>query len=169
MTIHAGRMTHSHDGELVVFLVGMRVNRWSHVRSWWPVFQAMPRMLRELASDPGSGMIGYRLFGLPRTPTVLQYWTSVDKLYDYASARDAGHRPAWREFNRRARTAGDAVGIWHEMFEVAQAETTYVSMPPTGLGAATMLTPATTVGRERLRPRTVASAAARDVPNERRH
>lgn len=27
-TIEHGRMTHQHDGELVVFLIGMRINRW---------------------------------------------------------------------------------------------------------------------------------------------
>ncbi|WP_110589903.1 DUF4188 domain-containing protein [Microbacterium suaedae] len=138
-----GRMTHDYDGELIVFLIGMRINRWSRVRDWLPTFRAMPPMMRELATDPDSGMVGYRLFGLPRTPTVLQYWTSLDKLYDYASNPQAKHRPAWGEFNRRARTAGDAVGIWHETFEVARAETFYFAMPPTGLAAATDMTPVT--------------------------
>lgn len=131
-----GRMTHSHEGEVVVFLVGMRINRWSRVRDWWPAFMAMPRMLQELSQDPDSGLLGSRLFGFPRTPTALQYWSSVDKLYEYASNRDAAHRPAWTAFNRRAREAGDAVGIWHETFPVRAAESVYVNMPPTGLGAA---------------------------------
>ena len=32
----------------VVSLIGMRVNRWRSVRAWFPVFTAMPRMLKEL-------------------------------------------------------------------------------------------------------------------------
>lgn len=32
-----GRMTHRHDGELVVFLIGMRVNRWYRPDLWLPV------------------------------------------------------------------------------------------------------------------------------------
>ncbi|WP_374107115.1 monooxygenase family protein [Microbacterium sp. G2-8] len=52
---------------------------------------------------PDSGMVGFRLFGLPRTPTVLQCWTSLDELYDYASQPQALHRPAWASFNARAR------------------------------------------------------------------
>ncbi|MGO1851013.1 monooxygenase family protein, partial [Microbacterium sp.] len=58
------RLTHDYDGELVVFLIGMRINRWSHVRDWWPTFRAMPPMITELMSDPDSGAVGYRLFGL---------------------------------------------------------------------------------------------------------
>ncbi|WP_345751485.1 DUF4188 domain-containing protein [Microbacterium rhizophilus] len=136
-------MTHDHDGELVVFLIGMRINRWSRPDLWWPTFTAMPSMIRELASDPDSGMIGHRLFGFPRTPTVLQYWTSIDKLYAYASDPRAHHRPAWAAFNHRARGAEGAVGIWHETFAVSRAESIYVGMPPTGLGAATGLKPVT--------------------------
>lgn len=139
----ATRLTHDYDGDLVVFLIGMRVNRWRNVRSWLPTFRAMPAMLKELASDQDSGMVGFRVFGMPRTPTVLQYWTSLDKLYEYASDPAAKHRPAWREFNRRARKAGGAVGIWHETYDVARAETFYFAMPPTGLGAATALQPVT--------------------------
>lgn len=32
--------------EVVVFLIGMRVNRPWMVAQWWPVFTAMPKMLR---------------------------------------------------------------------------------------------------------------------------
>ena len=65
----------------------------------------------------------------------------MDRLYDYASNRDAAHRPAWTAFNQRARKAPGAVGIWHETFQVARAESIYVGMPPSGLGAATTLVP----------------------------
>lgn len=143
MTPIPRRMTHDHDGELVVFLIGMRINSWARPDLWLPTVMAMPPMLRELASDPDSGMIGFRVFGFPRTPTVLQYWTSVDKLYDYASDPGAEHRPAWRAYNRRTRKAKGAVGIWHETYAVAHAESIYVGMPPTGLGAATGLQPVT--------------------------
>ncbi len=138
-----GRMTHDYDGELVVFVIGMRINRWSRPDLWWPTLMAMPPMIRELASDPDSGMRGYRMFGFPRTPTVIQYWTSLDRLYAYASDPRAAHRPAWAAFNRRTRDAAGAVGIWHETYEVARAESIYVGMPPTGLGAATALRPVT--------------------------
>jgi hypothetical protein len=43
-----GRMTHDYDGELVVFLIGMRINKPWRPDLWLPVFGAMPAMLAEL-------------------------------------------------------------------------------------------------------------------------
>jgi Domain of unknown function (DUF4188) len=142
--ITPGRMTHAHDGSLVVFHIGMRVNQPWRPDLWLPVFAAMPRMLAELSADPGSGMLGYRLVFKPLSPWVVQWWDSLDKLYAYASQPEAEHRPAWTAFNARARKAPGAVGIWHETYVVSRAETMYVSMPPTGLAKATSVVP---VGR----------------------
>ena len=152
--VAAGRITHSHDGELVVFLIGMRINRWWRPDLWWPTFQAMPGMLRELLSDPESGLMSYRLVFDPRGPWLVQYWNSLDKLYAYASDPDAQHRPAWSTFNRQARKASGAVGIWHETFLVDRAESIYVGMPPSGLAKATASVPVARKGEraaERLR------------------
>jgi fumigallin biosynthesis monooxygenase-like protein len=108
--------------------------------------QAMPGMLAELSKDPESGLLGYRLVFDPRGPWLVQYWDSVEKLYAYASDTAAQHRPAWSRFNRQARKAPGAVGIWHETFEVSRAESIYVGMPRSGLGAATSLVPVTKRG-----------------------
>lgn len=142
--IHAGRMTHSHDGTLVVFLIGMRVNKPWRPDLWMPVFAAMPAMLRELTTDPASGMLGFRTVLGPAGPTVIQWWESEEQLYAYASRPDAEHRPAWTAFNQRARKAPGAVGIWHETYVVGRAESIYVGMPASGLARATSLMP---VGR----------------------
>lgn len=131
------RSTHQHEGTLTVFLIGMRFNRLWRPDVWVPVFLAMPRMLRELSQDPATGFLGYRLLFGERGVTVVQYWRDVDSVYAYATDPAHSHRPAWQAFNRRARSAGPAVGIWHETFEVARAESVYVGMPPTGLAAAT--------------------------------
>ncbi len=134
-----GRMTHRHDGELVVFHIGMQINRWWRPDLWLPAFMAMPRMLRELATDESSGLLGYALLFGSGGPYVVQYWSSVDKLYAYASNPSQEHRPAWTRFNQRARKAPGAVGIWHETFLVERAESMYVSTAPMGLGKATEL------------------------------
>jgi Domain of unknown function (DUF4188) len=63
-----GRMTHIHDGDLVVFLIGMRVNKPWRPDLWLPVFAAMPSMLAELSKNPDSGLLGYRLVFDPRGP-----------------------------------------------------------------------------------------------------
>jgi Domain of unknown function (DUF4188) len=142
--VSSGRFTHAHDADVVVFLIGMRVNRWRAVRSWWPVFTAMPRMLRELSTDPASGLLGYRLVLGGDGPLVIQYWRSEQQLHDYAHDTGSEHRAAWRAFNSRARTAKGSVGIWHETYVVprGQHESVYVAMPVVGLAAATAPVPA---------------------------
>lgn len=139
--IDTRRMTHRHEGSLVVFHIGMTINRWYRPDRWWPVFAAMPGMLAELSKDPESGLLGYRLLFGRGGPTVIQYWESTEKLYAYASAPDAKHRPAWAAYNRRARKATGAVGIFHETYAIERAESIYVSTPVMGLAAATESVP----------------------------
>ena len=103
------RMTHEYDGELVMYLIGMRINKPWRPDLWLPVFLAMPKMLAELSKDKDSGLLGYRLAIGAGGPFVVQYWNSIEKLYAYASDRNAGHRPAWAAFNRRARKAPGTV------------------------------------------------------------
>lgn len=134
-----GRVTFDHDGDVVVFLIGMRFNRFRSVRHWWPVFTAMPKMLRELSVDPSIGMLGFSgaLQGL-RSPTIIQYWRDVDSLLAYAKATAREHHPAWTAFNRAVRDSRGAVGIWHETYVVPRGgfEAVYVDMPAHGLGKA---------------------------------
>ncbi|MBC3982985.1 DUF4188 domain-containing protein [Streptomyces sp. AC536] len=135
----SGRVTTAAEGDVVVFLIGMRINRWRAVRHWPPVLAAMPRMLRELSRDESLGMLGYRAYTAgPRTYTVVQYWESREKLLAYASAARRQHHPAWAAFNRRARGARASVGIWHETYLVPAGsyEAIYHAMPPFGLGEA---------------------------------
>lgn len=144
MTVERGRRTHQHEGELVVFLIGMTINRPWRPDLWLPVFRAMPPMLVELSSDPDSGLLGFRLTIGRGGPVLVQYWSSIEKLYRYAGDRDATHRPAWGEFNKRARRVPGAVGIWHETFAVDRAESMYVDSPVQGLAKATS---SVTIGR----------------------
>ncbi|MER6998092.1 DUF4188 domain-containing protein [Streptomyces sp. NPDC000410] len=139
-----GRMTADAEGEVIVFLIGMRINSFRAVRSWWPVFLAMPRMLKELSKDKSSGLRGYQLLmGGPRVLYTVQYWESKEKLFAYASAQDKEHRPAWAAFNRRAREGKGNVGIWHETYIVPAGsyENIYMNMPAFGLGAAAGVAP----------------------------
>ncbi|WP_423919901.1 DUF4188 domain-containing protein [Frigoribacterium sp. 2-23] len=139
--VNPGRTTHEYDGELVVFLIGMRVNHWWRPDLWLPVFAAMGPMLTELFRDRDSGLAGMRMTIGRGGPVLVQYWTSLEKLYAYASAPQQQHRPAWTAFNRRARKAPGAVGIWHETFAVERAESMYVGMPASGLAQATRSVP----------------------------
>ncbi len=141
------RMTAEIEGDFVVFLIGMRVNKLWKVNKWLPVANAMPKMLRELEQNKEFGLLGYHAqFGFPVT-LVLQYWRSFDHLAAYAGNRDAAHFPAWVAFNKAIGSNGD-VGIWHETYHVAagQYESVYNNMPAFGLGKAGLLVPA--VGRK---------------------
>lgn len=140
-TVMNGRMTHRHEGDLVVFHIGMQINKPWRPDLWLPVFAAMPRMLRELSRDPDSGFLGSSLLFGRGGPYVIQYWDSSEKLYAYASDPAQEHRPAWSQFNKAARKAPDAVGIWHETYIVERSESIYVATRPMGLGAATELVP----------------------------
>jgi hypothetical protein len=137
MGARTGRWTAELEGDVVVFLLGMHVNRWRDVRAWWPVTRAMPRMLRELEQHPGLGLLhaspGWFLGG----PSVVQYWRSFEQLEAYSRDRDAAHLPAWRRFNQRVRASGD-VGIRHETYRVraGEYEAVYGNMPPWGLANA---------------------------------
>jgi hypothetical protein len=124
--------------EVVVFLVGMRVNRWRQVRHWWPVFVAMPRLLAELQRHPEQGLLGARTFWSGRVFMVVQYWRGVEELGRYARAAEMKHAPAWQRFYRSGASGSGAVGVFHETYAVPREsiESRYVAMPPLGLGAA---------------------------------
>src|SRR4051794_41974474 len=64
--------------EVVVFLIGMRINRPWKVRQWWPVFVAMPRMLRYLVQHPEKGLLGFEAAFLP-SPIIVQYWRAFQE------------------------------------------------------------------------------------------
>lgn len=127
----------------VVFLIGMRVNRWRGVRSWFPVFMAMPRMLKELYTHPELGFLDASTWWMGRNVMVVQYWRSMEDLMRYATAKDGEHFPAWQAYMKVA-ASSQSTGIWHEAYEV-QPETShnvYVNMPPMLMGKATTWKPA---------------------------
>ena len=135
-------MTAEFDGEVVVFLIGMRINRAWKVHRWLPVALAMPRMLRELQADSESGLLGFESW--LGNPTIsMQYWRSFEHLERYAKDATRQHRPAWAAFNRAIATNGD-VGIWHETYRVRPGdfECVYNNMPLFGLAKATKQVPA---------------------------
>ena len=125
--------------EVVVFLIGMRINRLWQVWRWLPVLAAMPRMIVELAKDPSRGLLSRpRTFLSGRVVLLVQYWNSFEDLERYARDPKSQHLPAWRAFNKRIRDNG-SVGIFHETYRVpaSQAETVYANMPVFGLAGAT--------------------------------
>ena len=135
--IVTARTTAQIQDEVVVFLIGMRINRLWKVHKWLPVARAMPRMLRELSATQDSGFLGFHQW--LGNPTIsLQYWRSFEDLERYAKDSARLHRPAWAAFNRAVASNGD-VGIWHETYRVRPGdfECIYNNMPLFGLARAT--------------------------------
>jgi hypothetical protein len=151
------RMSAQIDGDFVVFLIGMRINKPWKLHKWLPVFLAMPRMLKELESRPESGFLG-AIFG---QKVIVQYWRSFEHLEAYARSRDGQHWPAWVAFNKRSGSSRGDVGIWHETYLVSAGryEAIYSGMPPFGLGRAGTLIPASG-HRESARDRITAAPQA---------
>ena len=133
--IHPGRYTTKVDGDFVVFMIGMRFNKPWKVRQWFPVFVAMPKMLRWLDERPEAGLLGWRQYIGAGGPMTVQYWRSFEHLDRFARQADAPHMPAWKAFNQIVRGSGD-VGIWHETYQVhaGEYEAIYGNMPRIGLG-----------------------------------
>lgn len=137
------RMTAEIEGDFVVFLIGMRINKPWKIHKWLPVFLAMPRMLKELEAHRESGFLGH----IMSLGVIVQYWRSFEHLESYARSKDQQHWPAWMAFNKRIGNSLGNVGIWHETYQAraGEYETVYSGMPPFGLGKVGKLVPA--IGR----------------------
>jgi hypothetical protein len=146
--IHARRYTAEIDGDFVVFLIGMRVNKLWKIHKWWPVATAMRPMIKELSMHSDKGMLGAAPAWIGG-PAVVQYWRSFEQLEHFARNPDDPHLPAWQRFNRAVGSSGD-VGIWHETYLVraGEYECIYNNMPVHGLAAASRHVPVGK-GRER--------------------
>lgn len=127
MTAPFTRVTHAFEGNLVLFLIGVRIHRLWRLDVVGRVVAAMPRMVAELernrhAAARGEaddlGFLGARTLLDGPHPMVLQYWRSTEDLYRYAADPDLSHRPAWKAFYSYAAKAPEAVTIWHETYAV---------------------------------------------------
>jgi Domain of unknown function (DUF4188) len=130
-----GRYAGSAPDGIVVFLIGMRVNRPLKLARWLPPFIAMPRMLRHLEAQPDAGLLSWHPGLMHGGPAIVQYWRSFEHLDRFARDPAAPHLPAWKQFNKIVRASGD-VGIWHETYRAGpgDCEAIYSNMPRVGLG-----------------------------------
>ncbi len=137
--VNERKVTAERDEEFVVFHIGMRVNSFWKVHRWLPLVLVAPRMVRELAADPESGLLGSRTVFGPgiRNIGFVQYWESFDALEAYARDSDRLHFPAWQEYYEDGTNTDASVGIWHETYlvDADEYETVYNNMPAHGLAA----------------------------------
>ncbi|UOE96094.1 DUF4188 domain-containing protein [Alkalihalobacillus sp. LMS39] len=133
--IRVGRFMANPNEEVVVFIIGMRINKWWAIHKWLPVAKAMPGMIRELYSNKKYGFLSLESTMNLRTIVSIQYWSSVEQLQAYA--KEPLHTKAWKNFNKKCRN-NSAVGVFHETYIVSPSkyESVYVNMPIFGLGTA---------------------------------
>ena len=135
--IFNGRYTAKTEQPFVVFLIGMRINKWWRFDKWMPVANAMTPMLTSLFANPGKGFLHAEFYWNFSGPLIVQYWRSFEELEKFARNPSDTHLEAWKKFNQAVGTDG-TVGIWHETYliEPGKFEVFYGNMPKFGLGAA---------------------------------
>jgi len=140
--IFEGRYTTENSEDLVIFLIGMRINKWWAIHKWFPVFIAMPGMIRELYQNKDLGFISMESFFGFRTTVMIQYWRSTEELLSYAKGHK--HLTAWKNFNQKVGN-NNSVGIYHETYQVRKGEyeSVFGNMPLYGLGKAAKRIPIT--------------------------
>lgn len=140
----SGRFTADIEGPFVVFIIGMRVNKFFAFRKWIATAMAMGPMIRTLYEHPEKGFLGAQTFFNLRGVVTIQYWRSFEDLERFARDKNDPHLAAWRRFNKSIGSDG-SVGIWHESFlvDASKYEALYGNMPVFGLASASQHVPAT--------------------------
>ncbi len=125
------------DGEYVVFLVGLHINKVWRPDRWMSTVMAGRTMDQALRKDPASGMLDSRLVVTGRGPMFIQIWRTFADLERFAHAENELHQRAWKKFYKTVGRSGE-VGLWHETYRVAPGayEAMYVNMPRFGLARA---------------------------------
>lgn len=142
--IFPGRYTASVSEPCVVFLIGMRVNRFWAIKRWLSVATAMGPMMATLAKHPEKGMLGANMFfrAWPLETCMVSYWRSFEDLTRFARSDSDPHWQSWQRFMKEVGDDG-SVGIWHETYQIdpGKYECIYGNMPAYGLAAATAHVP----------------------------
>src|SRR6202158_1497712 len=115
-----GRFTAQTDEAFVVFIIGMRANKFFAFRKWIATAMAMGPMIRTLYEHPEKGFLGAQTLISWRGITTIQYWRSFEDLEKFARDKDDPHLEAWRKFNKTIGSDG-SVGIFHETFQIGRA------------------------------------------------
>lgn len=139
--IRAGNQTIDSNSDLVLLLIGARVNRFWLLPFSLPILSKMQNMLSELIADPNSGLLGVQSLGMAG---MVQYWKSMDHLLRYAASQQHEHRPTAKKYYQKI-FKNQAVGVWHECFFVRAGhyEAFYSNMPAFGMGRFKNVVPAT--------------------------
>jgi len=130
LSTKADRMSAELDGEFVVFLIGVRINRVWKIHKWLPIFKARKKMLHELMAHPETGCVSHYQSG----GIAILYWRTYEQLEYIARNPDKERWPAWASFHEKLdRSRGD-VGVWREVYVIKPGQTEMVHGGTRALG-----------------------------------
>jgi hypothetical protein len=138
VAIPKGRFTAASQDSVVVFLVGVRINKFLQIWRGLPFLIAMIRALWYLSKNEDAGMLKTEMCLCWRGAFALQYWRSFEDLERFARYDQAPHLVAWRNANKRL-AKSTAIGIFHETYVTTPdtREVIYVNMDAWGMSEAT--------------------------------
>src|SRR6266702_1934096 len=125
-----GRYTAQTGEPFVVFLIGMRINRFFAFRKWIPTALAMGPMLRTLFQHPEKGFLGGELIFYWRGVGLIQYWRSFEDLEKFARNREDPHLHAWQRFNKAIGTDGSVASGMKPTWSSQGAMRRYMAICP---------------------------------------
>jgi hypothetical protein len=161
MSTYPKRLAAEMDGEFVVYINGMRLNKLRAIHKYLIAGRKLAAMFDRLEADPDSGFLGYEpaIRGL-RSGAAIQYWRSLEDLRAFAQDSDDHHVGAWKWANESIRKG--EIGFWAELYVIGDEnyETFYRDVPPIGLGQIADLVPME--GHQRRLALTPGTKAVRD-------
>ncbi|MFC5826890.1 DUF4188 domain-containing protein [Nonomuraea insulae] len=162
--VFPGRFAAYTDEPYVVFMIGMRINKFFSLRKWTFGAISFVRMLRMLLKNPEKGFLGGQQIVYWRGIGMVQYWRSFEDLERFARQSSDPHVHVWRQYNQMVGNDG-TFGIWHESYLVdpGRYEAIYDNMPAFGLGTVMELGPA--LGRRETARRRLGGQGEPAVPS----
>jgi hypothetical protein len=138
-TVTAERVSAEMDGEFVVFLIGIRINRIWKIHKWLPVLRARKKMLAELLAHPESGCMSHNKSG----GIAVLYWRTFEQLEYLARGAAKELWPAWTKFNEKLEQSAGDLDVWHEVYVIkpGQYEAIYSGTRAMGLSKVGHLVP----------------------------
>jgi Domain of unknown function (DUF4188) len=135
--VFPGRYTAAASDGLVVFAIGMRINRLFAVHRWLRPTINTVRMWRYMQRRRPPGYLNGYVYVYWRGVGMMQYWQDFESLEAFSRDATQPHLAAWRQLASQT-TRDQTFGYWHETYRVSPGshEAIYGSMPRFGLAAA---------------------------------
>jgi hypothetical protein len=132
--VTAERVSAEMNGEFVVFLIEIEINRKWKIHKWLPVFRARKKMLEELMAHPELGCMSHKKSG----GIVILYWRTFEQLEYFARESDKELWPAWAAFNEKLEQSRGDVGVWREIYVIKPGQSETIESGTRALGLSKM-------------------------------